>query len=180
MSASRDRSETPEPPWIKKFVVGLYYGAAHHDVAFVGHGGIVRLFDFDARACAPLRGFSFLTKTWFGSSAFGLRAWGRWLMTLGPLCRTPIGSGFTSTQVCLATMEAKRIRAAIRRSCWSTSTFFFVVRRLQERFAKVAWFAENVACETFVSTMKVLFPDSVHEVTDSGRFIAEHRKLRVP
>ena len=42
------------------------------------------------------------------------------------------------------------------------ATFFFVVRRLQERFAKVAWFAENVACETFVSTMKVLFPDSVH------------------
>ena len=75
-------------------------------------------------------------------------------------------------------MEAKRIRAATRRSCWSTSrrTFFFVVRRLQERFAKVAWFAENVVCEPFVATMKVLFSDSVHKVIDSGRFTAEQRK----
>ena len=37
-----------KPPWVKKFVVGLYCGVAHHDVAFVGHGVIVRLFDFDA------------------------------------------------------------------------------------------------------------------------------------
>ena len=38
----------PEPSLVKTFVVGLYCGAAHHDVAFVGHGVIVRLFDFDA------------------------------------------------------------------------------------------------------------------------------------
>ena len=31
-------------------------------------------------------------------------------------------------------------------------------------------------CETFVATMKALFPDSVHEVIGSGRFTAEHRK----
>ena len=49
MSAGQSRSETPEPPWVKKFVVGQYCGAAYHDVAFVGHGVIVRLFDFDAR-----------------------------------------------------------------------------------------------------------------------------------
>ena len=54
MAASQGRSEleTPEPPWAKKFVVGLCYGAAYHDVAFVGHGGIVRFFDFDAGMCA--------------------------------------------------------------------------------------------------------------------------------
>ena len=39
MYAAQGRSETPEPPWVKKFVVGLYYGAAYHDAAFVGHGG---------------------------------------------------------------------------------------------------------------------------------------------
>ena len=39
MSTGQGRSETPEPPWVKKFVVGLYCGAAYHDVAFVGHGG---------------------------------------------------------------------------------------------------------------------------------------------
>ena len=50
------------------------------------------------------------------------------------------------------------------------------LRRLQERFAKAARFAENVVCELFVATMKALFPDSVHEVIDSGRFTAEHRK----
>ena len=42
---------------MKTFVVGLYCGAAHHDVAFVGHGGIVRLFDFDAHMCALARFF---------------------------------------------------------------------------------------------------------------------------
>ena len=56
------------------------------------------------------------------------------------------------------------------------ATFFFVVRRLQERFAKVTWFAENVVCEPFVAAMKALFPNSVHEVTDSGWFTAEQRK----
>ena len=56
------------------------------------------------------------------------------------------------------------------------ATFFFVVRRLQERFAKVTWFAENVVCETFVATMKALFLDSVHEVIESGRLTAEQRK----
>ena len=40
----------------------------------------------------------------------------------------------------------------------------------------MAWFAENVVCEPFVSTMKALFPDSVHEVIYSGRFTAEQRK----
>ena len=57
MSAGQGRSEIPETPQVKKFVVGLYYGAAYHDVAFVGHGGIVRLFDFDARMCALARLF---------------------------------------------------------------------------------------------------------------------------
>ena len=57
------------------------------------------------------------------------------------------------------------------------ATFFFVVRRLQERFAKVTWFAENVVCEPFVAAMKALFPpDSVHEVVDSGQFTTEQRK----
>ena len=40
----------------------------------------------------------------------------------------------------------------------------------------MAWFAEVVVCEPFVATMKTLFPDSVHEVIDSGRFTAEQRK----
>ena len=57
MSTGQGRSETPEPPRMKKFVVGLCCGAAHHDVAFVGHGAIVRLFDFDARVCALARLF---------------------------------------------------------------------------------------------------------------------------
>ena len=56
------------------------------------------------------------------------------------------------------------------------ATFFFVVRRLQERFAKLAWFVENVVCEPFVATMKVLFPDSVPELIGSGWFTAERRK----
>ena len=58
MSAGQGRSETPERPWVKKFVVGLLYcSAARQDVAFVGHGGIVRLFDFDARMSALARLF---------------------------------------------------------------------------------------------------------------------------
>ena len=57
LSASQGRSETPEPLWVKKFVVGLYCGAAHHDVAFAGDGGFVRLFDFGARMCALARLF---------------------------------------------------------------------------------------------------------------------------
>ena len=56
------------------------------------------------------------------------------------------------------------------------ATFFFAVRRLQERFAKVTWFVENMVCKPFVATMKALFPDLVHDVTDSGRFTAEQCK----
>ena len=56
------------------------------------------------------------------------------------------------------------------------ATFFFVVRSLQEYFAKVTWFAENVVCEPFVATMKALIPYSVHEVINSGRFTAEQHK----
>ena len=40
----------------------------------------------------------------------------------------------------------------------------------------MTWFAENVVCEPFVAAMKALFPGSVHEVIDSGRFTAEQRK----
>ena len=57
-----------------------------------------------------------------------------------------------------------------------TPTWHSVARRLQERFAKVTWFAENVVCEPFVATTKALFPDSVHEVIGSGRFTAEQHK----
>ena len=60
MSASQGRSETPEPPpppLVKKFVVGLYCGAAYHDVAFAGGGGVVRLFDFNLRMCTLARLF---------------------------------------------------------------------------------------------------------------------------
>ena len=108
----------PEPSLVKTFVVGLYCGAAHHDVAFVGNGGIVRLFDFDACMCALARLFfpDENVVRQFGIQAESAGARGRWLLALSPLCRTPIGSGCTSTQVCLATMEAKQIRA-IRRSC---------------------------------------------------------------
>ena len=135
------------------------------------------LFDFDARMCALARLF-FPDKTWFGSSAFGLGAWGRWLLTLSPLCRTPIGSGFTSMQVCHATMEAKRIRAAARRSCWSTSrhssSSYGAYRGVSRRWrgSPRTWWGEP-----FVATTKALFPDSVHEVIDFGRFTTEqHRR----
>ena len=57
MSAGQGRSKTPEPSWVKKSVVGLNCGAAYQDVAFVGNGLIVRLFDFDARVCAFARLF---------------------------------------------------------------------------------------------------------------------------
>ena len=57
MSAGQGRSKTPEPSWVKKSVVGLNCGAAYQDVAFVGNGLIVRLFDFDARMCALARLF---------------------------------------------------------------------------------------------------------------------------
>ena len=94
MSAGQGRSETPEPPWVKKFVVGLYCGAAHHDVAFLGHGAIVRLFDFDAHMCA-------LARLFFPDGnvvrQFGIRAEsvGVLVLTLSPLCQTPIDSGCT-------------------------------------------------------------------------------------
>ena len=60
------------------------------------------------------------------------------------------------------------------------ATFFFVVRRLRERFAKVAWFAENVVCEPFVATMKALVPGSVHEAINSAQFTANARVLCEP
>ena len=138
----------------------------------------MRLFDFDARMCALARLF-FPDETLFGSSTFGLRAWGRWLLMLSPLCRTPIDSGCTSTQVCLATMEAKRIRAATRRPVEAAGARRDVLLRRTAptgAFREGDVFAENVVCESFVATLKALFPDSVHEVIDSGRFTAEHRK----
>ena len=176
MSAGQSRSETPEPPWVKKFVVGLYCGAAYHDVAFVGHGGTVRLFDFDARMCA-LAGLFFPDENvvW----QFDIRA-------------ERVEALVADAESVLPDPDRQWLHINAGLSCNDGSkanprhdppkllehvaTFFFVVRRLQERFAKVAWFAVNVVYEPFVATMKALFPDSVHEVIDSGRFTAEQRK----
>lgn len=56
------------------------------------------------------------------------------------------------------------------------ATFFLVIQRMRARFGKVAWFAENVPCGAFMTTMKALFPECAHEVVDSANFSGEHRK----
>ena len=39
------------------------------------------------------------------------------------------------------------------------ATFFIFIRRLQAKYRKVTWFAENAACPEFVEAMKALFPE---------------------
>ena len=162
MSASQGRSETPEPPWMKKFVV----------VAFVGHGGIVRLFDFDARMCA-------LARLFFPDEnvvrQFGIRteSAGALVADGGSTVPDPDRQWLHINAGLPCNDESKaNLRRDPSKLLEHVATFFFDVRRLQERFAKVTWFAENVVCESFVATMKALFPDSVHEVIDCGRITA--------
>ena len=180
MSASQGRSETPEPSWVKKLVVGLCCGAAHYDVAFIGHGGIVRLFDFDARMCVLARLF-FPDKNVVRHFDFGVRAERAGALVVDVESAVPdpdrqrlhINAG-------LPCNDGSKVnpRRDPPKLLEHSATFFFIVPHayIQERFTKVTWFAENVVCEPFVATVKVLFPDSVHEVIDSGRFTAEHRK----
>ena len=40
------------------------------------------------------------------------------------------------------------------------ATFFIFIRRLQAKYRKVTWFAENVACPEFAEAMKGLFPEA--------------------
>ena len=56
------------------------------------------------------------------------------------------------------------------------ATFCIAVQRSRAKYRKVAWFAENVVCEEFIGTMKVLFPEAKCEVLNHASFSAERRK----
>ena len=56
------------------------------------------------------------------------------------------------------------------------ATFFIFIRRLQAKYRKVTWFAENVACPEFVEAMKALSPEAIFVMLNHASFSAEQRK----
>ena len=50
------------------------------------------------------------------------------------------------------------------------ATFFIFMQRLQAKYRKVTWFAENVACPEFVEAMKALFPEATFVVLKGKGF----------
>ena len=56
------------------------------------------------------------------------------------------------------------------------ATFFILIQRLQAKYRKVTWFAENVVCAEFVDAMKALFPEANCALVNHASFSAERRK----
>ena len=57
------------------------------------------------------------------------------------------------------------------------ATFFIFTQRLQAKYPKVAWLAENVVCSSeFVEAMKALFPEAIFALVNHASFSAENRK----
>ena len=56
------------------------------------------------------------------------------------------------------------------------ATFFIFIQRLQAKYCKVTWFAENVVCSEFVEAMKALFPEATFLMVNHASCSAENRK----
>ena len=182
MSASRKRPAEPAKANETKFVVGMYCGAAYHDWAFAGVDGceVVRLYDVERDMCR-------LAKLFFdrlGGRGDVVRQLEIRAESVGELV-TDVESAVPHADQAWVHVNAglpcndgsgANPRRDPSRLMEHVATFFLVIQRMRARFGKVTWFAENVPCGAFMTTMKALFPECAHEVVDSANFSGEQRK----
>ena len=165
---SSDEKGGLEPELPRKNAVGLFCGAAFHDVVFARIPGcdVVRLYDWEARmlklACLffPEEGVV---------KEMDIRA-----ENIGAL-EADIGMAVPAADAWLdgSKVNHRRKLAQLREH---VATFFILIRRLQAKYRKVTWFAENVACPEFVEEMKALFPEASFVMLSHASFSAEKRK----
>ena len=168
MSASCKRPAEPAKANETKFVVGMYCGAAYHDWAFAGVGGceVVRLYDVERDMCR-------LAKLFFdrlGGRGDVVRQLEIRAESVGELV-TDVESAVPHADQAWVHVNAglpcndgsgANPRRDPSRLMEHVATFFLVIQRMRARFGKVTWFAENVPCGAFMTTMKALFPECAH------------------
>ena len=175
MSADGQGELEPEVP--RKNVVGLFCGAAFHDVVFARVSGcdVVRLYDWELRmrklACLffPKRGVV---------KEMDIRAENIGALEADIGLAVPAADAWVHVNAglpCQDGSKANRRRkpAQLREH---VATFFILIQRLQSKYRKVTWFAENVVCPEFVDAMKALFPEANCAVVNHASFSAERRK----
>ena len=166
-----------EPELLRKNVVGLFCGAAFHDVVFARIPGcdVVRLYDWEARmlklACLffPEEGVV---------KEMDIRA-----ENIGAL-EADIGMAVPAADAWLHVNAGLPCQDGSKANRWRkpaqlrehVATFFILICRLQAKYRKVTWFAENVACPEFVEAMKALFPEATFVMLSHASFSAEKRK----
>ena len=166
-----------EPKIPRKRVVGLFCGAAFHDVAFarVSRCHVVRLYDWELRmrklACLFFPGEGVVKEMDIRAENIGaleadiglaVPAAGAWVHVNAGL---PCQDGSKANR--------RRKPAQLREH---VATFFILIQRLQAKYRKVTWFAENVVCPEFVDAMKALFPEANCALVNHASFSAERRK----
>ena len=166
-----------EPKIPRKRVVGLFCGAAFHDVAFarVSRCHVVRLYDWELRmrklACLFFPGEGVVKEMDIRAENIGaleadiglaVPAAGAWVHVNAGL---PCQDGSKANR--------RRKPAQLREH---VATFFILIQRLRAKYRKVTWFAENVVCPEFVDAMKALFPEANCALVNHASFSAERRK----
>ena len=175
MSPDDETPTTPEVP--RKFVVGLFCGAAFHDVRFarLGECEVVRLYDWELRMRRLAA--SFFPKEGVVKD-MDIRAENVGVLIADIAAAVPTAASWVHVNAglpCQDGSKANRNRkpAQLREH---VVTLFIVIQRLQAKYDKVTWFAENVVCSEFVDTMKALFPEANYAMMDHASFSAERRK----
>ena len=166
-----------EPKIPRKRVVGLFCGAAFHDVAFarVSRCHVVRLYDWELRmrklACLFFPGEGVVKEMDIRAENIGaleadiglaVPAAGAWVHVNAGL---PCQDGSKANR----RRKPNQLREHV-------ATFFILIQRLQAKYRKVTWFAENVVCAEFVDAMKALFPEANCALVNHDTFSAERRK----
>ena len=175
MSADGQGELEPEVP--RKNVVGLFCGAAFHDVVFARVSGcdVVRLYDWELRmrklACLffPKRGVV---------KEMDIRAENIGALEADIGLAVPAADAWVHVNAGLPCQDGSKVNfrrkpAQLREH---VATFFILIQRLQSKYRKVTWFAENVVCPEFVDAMKALFPEANCAVVNHASFSAERRK----
>ena len=171
----------PKKARVRKYVVGLYCGAAYHEVPFAQQQDceVVRLYDVESDMCK-------LAELFFRRGGprgdvvkqFDIRAETVPELHADVLSAVPEGERqWLHLNAGLPCNDGSKVnpRRDENRLIEHVATFFIIVQRMRSSFEKVTWFVEDVNCSAFVMAMKGLFPGAAHVVVDSARFTPERR-----
>ena len=175
---SSDERGGVEPELPRKNVVGLFYGAAFHDVVFARVPGcdVVRLCDWEVRM-RKLTCLFFPEKGVVKGMDIRAENIGALEADVG-LAVPAAADAWVHINAGLPCQDGSNVNhrrkpAQLREH---VATFFIFIQRLQAKNRRVTWFAGNVACPEFVEAMKALFPEATFVMLNHASFSAEKRK----